>query len=70
MTCDLCHRESTALLCDPCAEMIARISAADARMRNTELCIAQKMKLRADAEAKRQAEQAGMVTLKIQPETK
>ena len=70
MTCDLCKRRTRRLLCDTCADMIRRVSAAHARIHKTEPCIAQKMKQRADAEATRLAELAAPVTLTIQPETK
>jgi hypothetical protein len=51
--------------------MIQRLLAVDARMHSKELCIGQKMDLRArEAEAKKRAEIAGTVTLSIQPETK
>ena len=71
MKCDLCNRRSRRVLCGPCADMIQRLLAVDARMHSKELCIGQKMDLRArEAEAKKRAEIAGTVTLSIQPETK
>jgi hypothetical protein len=43
MTCDLCHRDTDALLCDACADMMRRLVAVDQRMRTREVCEAERL---------------------------
>lgn len=44
MRCDLCCRETMCgALCEGCAEMISRISAADQRMQTKEICEAERL---------------------------
>jgi len=45
MNCDLCNRDkhTTNLLCECCADMIQRLMTIDARMRNREVCEAERL---------------------------
>jgi hypothetical protein len=43
MTCDLCSRTATRLLCHDCADMIQRLVTVDARMRTREVCEAERL---------------------------
>ena len=51
MKCDLCKREknTTNLLCECCAEMICRLITIDERMKNREVCEAERLAMSAQA---------------------
>jgi hypothetical protein len=52
MNCDLCKREqdTTNLLCECCAEMVRRLITIDERMRNREVCEAERLAMSAQAD--------------------